>query len=107
MREIIDDYHETKECNNIKRCTRQRRSPCISPDFLSPLLWGASPRTGNKTPESGEALLRSDLADRIGFGRGILANPDFVRRVRRGAPLNAVRDTHTLFGGGGAEGYTD
>jgi len=63
--------------------------------------------TGNKTPEIGETLLRADLVDLIGFGRNFLTNPDYPVRVKLEAPLNAIRDSHTLFGGGGARGYTD
>lgn len=63
--------------------------------------------TGNKTPEQGEQLLQAGLVDMIGFGRKFLANPDYPERVRRNAPLNDITDTHTLFGGGGARGYSD
>lgn len=63
--------------------------------------------TGNKTPEEGEQLLQDGLVDYIGFGRAILANPDFPRRIYQHSPLNKITDTHTLFGGGGARGYTD
>ncbi len=44
-------------------------------------------------------------ADAVAFGRPFIANPDLVRRLREGAPLNAV-DRATLYGGG-AVGYTD
>ncbi|MDC6362619.1 MULTISPECIES: alkene reductase [Flavobacteriaceae] len=63
--------------------------------------------TGSKTPEEGESLLKEQLVDLIGFGRNFLSNPDYPMRVRKGASLNAISDTHTLFGGGGARGYTD
>jgi N-ethylmaleimide reductase len=44
-------------------------------------------------------------ADLVAFGKAYIANPDLVRRLREGAPLNAPdRDT---FYGGGAAGYTD
>ncbi|MGW1741756.1 alkene reductase [Nocardia sp. NPDC001965] len=45
-------------------------------------------------------------ADHIALGRSFLANPDLVERLRVGAPLNAIRDTHLMYVGG-AEGYTD
>ncbi|MBI5908329.1 MAG: alkene reductase [Burkholderiales bacterium] len=44
-------------------------------------------------------------ADLIAFGRRYLANPDLVRRLREGAPLNTP-DKATFYGGG-AKGYTD
>jgi N-ethylmaleimide reductase len=43
-------------------------------------------------------------ADLVAFGRPFIANPDLVRRLREGAPLNEL-ERATLYGGG-AEGYT-
>lgn len=63
--------------------------------------------TGNKTPEIGSDLIEQDLVDLVGFGRNFLSNPDYLKRVQLGASLNKIVDTHTLFGGGGASGYTD
>lgn len=63
--------------------------------------------TGNKTPDEGESLLEQNLVDLIGFGRKFLTNPDYPERVRTNAPLNEISNTHTLFGGGTAVGYTD
>lgn len=63
--------------------------------------------TGNKTPEEGEELLENNMVDLIGFGRKFLTNPDYPERVQQNAPLNGISDPHTLFGGGGARGYTD
>ncbi|MFV0135618.1 alkene reductase [Streptomyces sp. HMX87] len=45
-------------------------------------------------------------ADLIALGRPFLANPDLVRRLRIGAPLNQVRDRYLMYVGG-ADGYTD
>jgi NADPH2 dehydrogenase len=45
------------------------------------------------------------MADMESFGQMILANPDFVDRIRAGAPLNEPR--RELFYSGGAAGYTD
>ncbi|MEU8513944.1 alkene reductase [Kitasatospora sp. NPDC048722] len=64
---------------------------------------------GQPLPEDGglaaaERLLAAG-ADLISFGRGFLANPDLVERLRTGAPLNPLRDG--LMYTGGAEGYTD
>jgi N-ethylmaleimide reductase len=63
--------------------------------------------TGNKMPEEGENLLQENLVDLIGFGRKFLTNPDFPKRIKINAVLNEISDTHTLFGGGTAKGYTD
>jgi N-ethylmaleimide reductase len=45
-------------------------------------------------------------ADLVALGRPFLANPDLVERLRRGAPLNPVRDRYLMYVGG-AYGYTD
>ncbi|MEO8022137.1 alkene reductase [Polaromonas sp.] len=44
-------------------------------------------------------------ADLVAFGKPYIANPDLVRRLREGAPLNTP-DKATFYGGG-AKGYTD
>lgn len=48
----------------------------------------------------------ADGADLVALGRPFLANPDLVRRLRLGAPLNPVRDRYLMYVGG-ADGYTD
>ncbi|MEU9037128.1 alkene reductase [Streptomyces sp. NPDC048352] len=53
----------------------------------------------------GERLL-AEGADLVALGRGFLANPDFVERLRTGAPLNALRP-ESLMHVHGPEGYTD
>ena len=63
--------------------------------------------TGNKTPQKAEQLLNLNLVDLVGFGRKFLTNPDYPTRVKQNAQLNEISDTHTLFGGGAARGYTD
>lgn len=63
--------------------------------------------TGNKTPEEGEQLLQENLVDLIGFGRNFLTNPDYPIKVKARADMNQISDSHTLFGGGDARGYTD
>ncbi|KAF1074859.1 alkene reductase [Halodesulfovibrio sp. MK-HDV] len=63
--------------------------------------------TGNKTPKEGANLINAGLVDLIGFGRKILANPDYPERIKQDAALNEIVNTHTLFGGGGTAGYTD
>lgn len=50
--------------------------------------------------------IASGRAELVSFGRPFIANPDLVRRLRENAPLNALMDRATLYGGG-AHGYTD
>ena len=54
---------------------------------------------------SAEAALQAGDADLIAFGRPMLANPDLVERMRRGAALNPP-DMATFYTPGAA-GYTD
>src|SRR5690606_24305220 len=51
------------------------------------------------------ADVETGLADVVTIARWALANPDFVERVRVGAPMNEP-DPATFYGGG-AHGYTD
>ncbi|MFI1917034.1 alkene reductase [Nocardia sp. NPDC020380] len=68
------------------------------------LGWGVPlPEDGGKA--AAEALLAAG-ADLISLGRAFIANPDLVRRLRLGAALNPVRDSHFMYVGG-PEGYTD
>ena len=57
------------------------------------------------TPETAEEKLLDNTADLVGFGRGFLANPDFVKRVEKNLSLNDV-DFGTLYSPG-ETGYTD
>jgi N-ethylmaleimide reductase len=57
------------------------------------------------TPETAEQELNNGIADLVAFGRSFLANPDFVQRIERSAPLNQL-DFTTLYTPG-AVGYTD
>lgn len=52
------------------------------------------------------ARLLAAGSDLIALGRPFLANPDLVRRLALGAPLNPVRDRYLMYTGG-ATGYTD
>jgi N-ethylmaleimide reductase len=58
---------------------------------------------GYDKPLAEEALKEGD--DLVAFGKPFIANPDLVRRLREGAPLNSV-DKATMYGGG-EKGYTD
>ena len=57
------------------------------------------------TQESAEEVLKNKSADLVAFGRGFLANPDFVSRMEKNVPLNDV-DFNTLYAPG-EQGYTD
>ncbi|MDA8445120.1 alkene reductase [Paracidovorax valerianellae] len=51
------------------------------------------------------ADLASGLADLEAYGQMVLANPDFVERLKTNAPMNAP--DHATYYGGDARGYTD
>lgn len=57
------------------------------------------------TRQTAEQKLQDDSADLVAFGRGFLANPDFVGRMEKNASLNSV-DFSTLYAPG-EQGYTD
>ncbi|HVX90834.1 MAG TPA: alkene reductase [Candidatus Paceibacterota bacterium] len=59
----------------------------------------------NRALEAIGADIESGLADMVSVARWALANPDFVKRLRTGAALNAA-DPTTFFAGG-ARGYID
>ncbi|MBI1686928.1 alkene reductase [Caulobacter hibisci] len=61
-------------------------------------------RPGRPREEIG-ADIASGLADLEAYGQMVLANPDFVARLKAGAPM-AEADRMTFFGGD-ARGYTD
>jgi 2,4-dienoyl-CoA reductase-like NADH-dependent reductase (Old Yellow Enzyme family) len=63
-----------------------------------------SSRWDRPRPEIG-AEVASGVADLEAYGRMVLANPDFVERLKSGAPMNEAQpDT---FFGNGAKGYVD
>ncbi|WP_328976806.1 alkene reductase [Streptomyces canus] len=68
----------------------------------NPVLSGLT--TGTVTRAAHDMLAAG--ADLVALGRPFLANPDLVDRLRRGAPLNPVRDRYLMYVGG-ADGYTD
>lgn len=59
----------------------------------------------SRTRETLDQDIVSGRADMVSIGRWALANPDFVERVRSGAPFNEPNPA--TFYGGGAAGYTD
>ncbi|WP_426361952.1 alkene reductase [Streptomyces sp. E-08] len=71
----------------------------------NPVLGWGGPLPADGGRGAAERLLAAG-ADLISLGRGFLANPDLVERLRVGASLNAVRDQYLMYTGG-ATGYTD
>ncbi|WP_171171863.1 alkene reductase [Streptomyces sp. I05A-00742] len=71
----------------------------------------ANPKLPRDTPTAaelrreGERLLTAG-ADLVSLGRGFLANPDLVARLRTDAPLNPVRGEYLMYVSG-ETGYTD
>lgn len=59
----------------------------------------------NSPREQIGADVAARLADMEAYGAKVLANPDFVHRLQRGAPMNEA-DNSTFFGGD-SRGYTD
>ena len=60
---------------------------------------------GASDATTAQEAVDSGAADLFAFGRGFLANPDLVERLRTGAPLNEP-DASTFYAGT-AKGYTD
>ncbi|RSS84067.1 alkene reductase [Streptomyces sp. WAC06614] len=73
--------------------------------MANPALGWPAPLPADGGLAAGERLLAAG-ADLVALGRGFLANPDLVERLRTGAPLNPVREAYTMYVGG-ATGYTD
>jgi N-ethylmaleimide reductase len=61
--------------------------------------------SGGYTRQRAEKDLASGMADLIAFGRGFLANPDFVSRMQQNAELNPL--AKETFYTPDAKGYTD
>lgn len=58
--------------------------------------------------ESANAAIESGAADLIAIGRPLIANPDYVERLRHAWPLEPLADMSTWYAGDGtSEGYTD
>jgi N-ethylmaleimide reductase len=72
---------------------------------LRPHVTGALITAGNLTPEKAESMLATGLIQLAVFGRPFIANPDFVERIRIGAPLASAREDQ--FYTPGPEGYSD
>jgi N-ethylmaleimide reductase len=74
-------------------------------DLLRPHYKGTFAVGGAFTQESGNAALKSGLADFVVYGKPFLANPDLPARFAQGATLNAF-DASTFYSPG-PKGYTD
>jgi N-ethylmaleimide reductase len=61
---------------------------------------------GGYTRETGEKELEKGIAKMISYGVLFLANPDLPKRFELDAALNEP-DRARIYGGGGAQGYTD
>lgn len=66
---------------------------------------GALILNGGFDGERAERAVAEGLADLVSFATAYIANPDLVRRLRDGEPLNPVNRARIY--GGGADGYTD
>ncbi|CCH55926.1 NADH:flavin oxidoreductase/NADH oxidase [Fibrisoma limi BUZ 3] len=66
---------------------------------------GALILSGGYDADRAEAVLQSGKADLVAFGRPVLANPDFVERLKIGAELN--QPDFTTFYTPGEKGYID
>jgi N-ethylmaleimide reductase len=73
--------------------------------ILRPHVKGSLIAAGNLTAASASAMLESGLIQAAVFGRPFIANPDFVERLKSGAPLAAPRED--LLYTAEAEGYSD
>ncbi|NCE89688.1 alkene reductase [Pseudomonas sp. L13] len=73
---------------------------------LRSLFSGAWLANNAYTAEGAAQSIASGRSDFVSFGRPFIANPDLVARIRHGYPLTDVR-MDLIYGGEGAEGYTD
>ncbi|HTH97533.1 MAG TPA: alkene reductase [Stellaceae bacterium] len=84
---------------------REHQGPGRIGPELKKLFGGVFVANQDLTPETAEALLASDEADAVSWGKLFIANPDLVRRLKDKAPLNAP-DSGTFYAPG-VKGYTD
>ena len=58
--------------------------------------------------ESADAAIETGAADLIAIGRPLIANSDYVERLRNDWPLEPLADMSTWYlGEGASQGYTD
>ena len=77
-----------------------KQSPVIRAAFSGPLVINS-----DLNAQSGAAIVASDAADAVSFGRYFIANPDLVARISEGTVL--AESNHKTWYSSGAQGYTD
>lgn len=86
-------------------CARERQGPDSISDKIRQAFGGAFFANEGYSLESAQEAVRDGRAEGIAFGQLAIANPDLVRRLKEGAPLNSPNPS--TFYGSGPEGYTD
>jgi N-ethylmaleimide reductase len=77
----------------------------IAAERLRTIFKGKLIAAGGFEPDTAEEVVANGTVDAIAFGRHFVSNPDLVRRIREGLPLNGYdRSTFYSFE---AHGYTD
>src|SRR5690606_14488442 len=74
-------------------------------ELFRPLWRGVLIAAGNFRADSAAAMVASNTADAIAFGRFFISNPDLPERIRVGAEFTPYN--RATFYGGGPEGYVD
>jgi 2,4-dienoyl-CoA reductase-like NADH-dependent reductase (Old Yellow Enzyme family) len=86
-------------------CARESHDkPALGP-ALKQAFGGVFIANEGFTAESAREAISSGKVDAVAFGKAAIANPDWVARMRVGAPLNPPNPE--TFYGQGPEGYTD
>jgi 2,4-dienoyl-CoA reductase-like NADH-dependent reductase (Old Yellow Enzyme family) len=87
---------------------RETRGPGALLDTLKEAFGGAVIANDGYDLDAANEVLRQGRADAVAFGRQYIANPDLVRRLKKGASLNdLVPETIYDLPVPGARGYTD
>jgi N-ethylmaleimide reductase len=73
--------------------------------IVGPRFKGVLIANGGLTIDKAKSLIEERQVQLVAFGRHFIANPDFVQRLRLGAPLNPLREDRLY--AGGETGYTD
>lgn len=86
-------------------CAREAQGPDSLGPRLKKAFGGAYIVNERFKAETAEKAIRDGEADAVAFGKAFIANPDLVRRIAEGAPLNAW-DVATFYSEG-PKGYVD
>ncbi|WP_424186698.1 alkene reductase [Actinokineospora sp. G85] len=92
---FIDVIHSDPASDLVQAIRRRSGSPLVANTGFSSMT----------TRTEAAALIDDDLAEAVGVGRAVLANPDLAQRWRDGGAENAP-DLDSFYVGG-ARGYTD